>query len=371
MFLNILLLLSAFYALVILTAALFAALARFSADRAYRPRVSLVIAARNEAEKIERCLDSIVALTYPRDLLEVIIVNDRSTDGTGSIVERYARNHPHIHLLNILQETGPLRGKPNAVAKGINSSAGEIIMMTDADCTVPHGWVEEAVKYFADERVGIVAGFTFLKGNSLFSQMQALDWFALFSVAAAGVRTGFPITAVGTNLHVRRAAYEQVGGFEGIPFSVTEDYALFNAVTSLTDFKAKFPLDRELLVTSLPSETSGALYNQKKRWFVGGIGMAPRYLVFFLLLYLAVLAVTVGTPLLWQEGSWKALSIKILADFGLLLPTAFAFRKWGTLRAFPLFELYFTCYVLLYPPIVLVKRGIVWKDRKFQGSDQK
>jgi cellulose synthase/poly-beta-1,6-N-acetylglucosamine synthase-like glycosyltransferase len=185
------------------------------------------------------------------------------------------------------------------------------------------------------------------------------------------VRTGFPITAVGTNLHVRRAAYDQVGGFEGIPFSVTEDYALFNAVTSLTDFKAKFPLDRGMLVESLPSETSGALYNQKKRWFVGGIGMAPRYLVFFLLLYLAVLVIAGGIALYWQEGAWKALVVKIMADFGLLLPAAFAFRKWQTLRAFPLFELYFTFYVLLYPPIVLVKRGIVWKDRQFQGSGHK
>jgi cellulose synthase/poly-beta-1,6-N-acetylglucosamine synthase-like glycosyltransferase len=368
MVLDILLILTLLYALVIVACAFFAAIAHYSADRQFRPTATIVIAARNEQENIGRCLESLVRLTYPRDLLEIIIVDDRSTDRTAEIISKYGLENPHIRLLKADPGSELLRGKANAVTQGIEATKGEIILLTDADCIVPPSWVEETVKYFADSRVGIVAGFTYLEGRGLFSQMQALDWFGLFSVAAAGVRIGLPITAVGTNLHVRRSAYEKVGGYRGIPFSVTEDYALFHAVMEKTNYVARFPIDPGMLVGTRPSPSWGSLYHQKKRWFVGGIGMAPRYLLFFAVLYMAVIFSVVCIPAMWQAGYWYPLLVKLGADVVLLLPSLAVFRKWSTIRAFPLFELYFTFYVILYPLIVLFRRGIVWKERSFHGQ---
>jgi cellulose synthase/poly-beta-1,6-N-acetylglucosamine synthase-like glycosyltransferase len=365
MVLDILLILTLLYALVIVACAFLAAIAHYPADRQFRPTATIVIAARNEEENIGRCLESLVRLTYPRELLEIIIVDDRSTDRTAEIIGKYGSEHPHIRVLSAEPGSGLLRGKANAVTQGIEATKGEIILLTDADCIVPPSWVEETVKYFADSRVGIVAGFTYLEGKRLFSQMQALDWFGLFSVAAAGVRVGLPITAVGTNLHVRRTAYEKVGGYRGIPFSVTEDYALFHAVTERTDYVARFPIDPGMLVDTRPSPNWKSLYHQKKRWFVGGIGMATKYILFFAVLYTAVIFSVACIPAMWQAGYWIPLLVKLSADAALLLPSLASFRKWSTFRAFPLFEFYFSFYVILYPPIVLFKRGIVWKERSF------
>jgi cellulose synthase/poly-beta-1,6-N-acetylglucosamine synthase-like glycosyltransferase len=355
-------LISLLYAIPILAFAIAASFARSKSDPMYRPTVSLVIAARNEESNIGRCLESVSRIDYPRDLFEAVIVNDRSTDRTAEIAMEYAANHPFIRVISSLPGTGALHGKANAVTQGIEQTTGEIIALTDADCIVQPGWIKEVAGHFSDPKVGVVAGFTYLRGNRLFEQMQALDWFGLFTVASGGVRLGIPITAVGTNLHVRRTAYEATGGFRKIPFSVTEDYALFHAVTKRTRFRARFPINPSMLVDSMPCADVEALYHQRKRWFMGGRGMALQYLIPFALAYIGLLVLIAGIPVMWTEGNWTPLLVKCGADLALLLPTIISYRKWGVLKAFPLYELYFYGYVLLLPPLVFFRRGIIWKD---------
>ena len=90
-------------------------------------------------------------------------------------------------------------------------------MMTDADCTVPPGWIEETVKYYTDDSIGLVPGFTAIRHRNIFEAIQTIDWFSLFTVASATTAIGFPVTAVGTNFTVRRAAYDAVGGYRRHP----------------------------------------------------------------------------------------------------------------------------------------------------------
>ena len=367
---DLLVLVSLLYAVPILAFAIAAAFARYPSDRQFRPKVSLVVAARNEESNIGRCLDSVAKIDYPRELLEAVIVDDRSTDRTAEIVREYCAQHPFIRLISSEPGTGALRGKANAVTQGIEQTSGEIIALTDADCVVQPGWIKEVVGHFSDPKVGIVAGFTYLRGKRFFEQMQALDWFGLFTVASGGVRMGISITAVGTNLHVRRTAYEATGGFRKIPFSVTEDYALFHAVTTQTKYRARFPINPSMLVDSMPCHDAKSLYNQRKRWFMGGRGMAFKYLIPFVLAYAGLLLLIIGIPTMWATGNWTPFLIKFGADLGLLLPTIATYRKWSVLRAFPLFALYFYAYVLLFPPLVFFRRGIVWKDTQLRNRRQ-
>jgi cellulose synthase/poly-beta-1,6-N-acetylglucosamine synthase-like glycosyltransferase len=305
-------------------------------------------------------------LTYPREKLEVLVVDDRSTDHTGEIVGTFSGRSTTIRLIRALPPTGHLQGKANAVTQGLDNARGEIVLFTDADCEVQPGWVEETVKYYADGRVGLVAGFTELKARSQFEKMQALDWFLLFSLAAAGIRLKQPFTAVGNNLSVTRAAYDAVGGYRSIPFSVTEDYALFHAVTSKGKFNARFPLDPGTLVFSRPCSTWRQLYNQKKRWFSGGRDMEPKNLLFFCVSYLFKLLLVLGLPAMWAAGAWLPWTAKALADFIVLAPALARFRRWNLLSAFFFLEIYLTLYVILYPPIVLAGSAVTWKDRSFR-----
>jgi len=356
---------SLLYALVILTLAIGAWRARSVPSAPCRPSVSIVIAARNEEENIGACLESIVALTYPSDLLEVIIVDDRSTDATARIVQQYVSRHPHINMIRSAPPSGRLHGKANAIAQGVDQATGEILMLTDADCVLPRGWVEETVKYFDNEKIGLVAGFTYLKGSDPFACFQALDWLALFSTAAAAVRLGTPATAVGTNLSVRKAAYDAIGGYREIPFSVTEDYALFHAVASSGRYAVRFPMDPGTINESLPCTSWRQLYRQKKRWFAGGKGMLLRHQLVFLAAY-AVNALLILVPILSWSPLWlTALALKLGVDLVFTFPSLGTFGKWHLLRCWPLYELYYFLYILVYPPIVLLGSTVVWKDRSF------
>jgi cellulose synthase/poly-beta-1,6-N-acetylglucosamine synthase-like glycosyltransferase len=357
------------YAAGILLFAVGAWRARYRYNRSLRPKVSIIVAARNEELNIRRCLDSLMRLTYPPELLEVIIVNDRSTDATPDIIREFTARRSNIHLLNARVGLGHLRGKANAISQGIETSTGEIILMTDADCTLPPGWVEDTAKYYVDRSVGIVPGFTAIRHDNMFEAMQTLDWFALFSVAASATKLGFPVTAVGNNFTIRRSAYDAVGGYAGIPFSVTEDYALFHAVTSGTSYRACFPLDPSTVVESEPCKTWRDLYRQRKRWFAGGRDMDARSISIFASAWLLNAMILAG---LFIEVSPLLVSVVVLkmgVDFALVLPAIAAFRRWELLSAFPLYAIYYFFYVLIYPPIVLIGRNVVWKDQQFGNPE--
>jgi 1,2-diacylglycerol 3-beta-glucosyltransferase len=366
MLLSLLLLCAILYVIQIGIFAFGAHRARYPSNPSFRPTVSVIIAARNEEENIRPCLDSVSRLSYPKNIMQAIIVNDRSTDRTESIIQEYTSHHEWMKLLNAVEDSsGTLSGKTNAVAQAIEQSHGEIILFTDADCVIPERWVEETVKYYSEEEVGVVAGFTALRARTLFEGIQALDWFVLFSIAAATIRLHFPVTAVGNNLSIRRKAYDAVGGYRKIPFSVTEDYALFNAITATKPYRARFPVDASTLVRSLPCESIEQLFRQKKRWFIGGAGMNIKSIMLFANGYIFKTLLVLSLLLHGVGAILYPLLLKFIVDYFLVRPALVTFKRMNLLLYFIPFELYYIFYVVLFPPLVLMDKKVVWKDRQF------
>jgi Glycosyltransferases, probably involved in cell wall biogenesis len=131
---------------------------RFAQPKKIKPRISVVVAARNEEKDIEKCLQSLLKQTYPTNSYEIIIVDDGSTDKTASIVKSFSERFANIHLLSLMFDSEQKIGrKPIALAKGIAQASGEIILTTDADCIVPLRWIEIMVNHF-EEGVVFVAG---------------------------------------------------------------------------------------------------------------------------------------------------------------------------------------------------------------------
>ncbi len=95
------------------------------------PTVSIVIPARNEERNLEQALESVLALDYPD--LEIIVVNDRSTDGTGEILEKMAKRDPRLTVVPIASLPAGWIGKPYALHMGAQHAQGEFILFTDAD----------------------------------------------------------------------------------------------------------------------------------------------------------------------------------------------------------------------------------------------
>lgn len=332
-------------------------------EESYQPVVSVIVAARNEEEYIGDCVRSLLCLEYPPEKLDIIVVNDSSTDRTGDILEAFGPR-PFLRILSTPQSKGNLHGKTNAIELGIKYARGEIIMLTDADCTVRPSWVARTVKYFGPS-TGIVGGFTLLTTGNLFERIQCLDWLYLFSVASATVGWDIPLSVIGNNFAVRRDAYLRTGGYENIPFSVTEDFALVQAVLRHSDFRIRFPLDPLCLVQSHPCRSLRHLYRQKQRWGVGGLDMVFRGVLImaisWLIRFLMILA------LIFTHFIAAALLALTIIAFDLLLLWK-PMRKFSALkkllRSFLPFEVYLTLYVLTLPIIALASKSVVWKERR-------
>ena len=340
---------------------------RYERNRSYEPTVSVIVAARNEESSIGECIASLVELDYPSDKLEIIVVNDCSTDDTAGVVTKWSRENARVVLVNAQPGTRTLRGKANALAQGIERSRGDILMFTDADCIAPKTWVRSTVSYYTDE-VGVVAGFTFLRATKAFEAMQAIDWFMLFGAAATTAAWNIPLTAVGNNLSLRRSVYDAVGGYRSLPFSVTEDYTLVQTIWQRTHLKIRYPVNRETLIESRPCPTWKTLFRQKQRWGVGGMDMVVRGLLIMSVHTLMHLTIIMGA---FTVPAWPLAAVvaaKVLADLHFLWKPIDVFKKHSIVRYFLHFEIYYSTYETLLPLIAVLSKKVVWKERAFGHS---
>ena len=327
------------------------------------PLVSIIVAARNEEVNIRDCLVSLNGLIYPEDKIEIIIVDDHSTDKTGDIIRDYIKDKLKFRTLSPNKKIGALKGKANAIANALETASGEIILTTDADCMVSVTWAKTLASYYKGD-VAIVCGYTNQEEYNSFAGMQSVDFIYLLAVAAGSMNLGKPLSCIGNNMSYRKSVYEEIGGYEAIPFSVTEDFKLLMTVHNLKKYKIIYPLDSGGLVKSKPCHDLKSLYWQKKRWGVGGLDsdlVGFSIMAVGALTHLAVML----TPFFYSIVSLYLILFKILIDFYFLLPV---YKKLGLklqIKHFLAFEIYFIIYVIGLPLLVFFNRKIKWKGREF------
>jgi cellulose synthase/poly-beta-1,6-N-acetylglucosamine synthase-like glycosyltransferase len=328
------------------------------------PDVSVIVAARNEEENILHCLKSLDKLEYPEDKMQIIIVDDRSTDKTENIIENYIFNKPKFTKIVTKKEIGRLKGKTNALANAIEIATGEIILTTDADCVMVPTWVKTTVSYYKDN-VAMVNGFTTQAASSNFNGMQAIDFVYLLIVAAGTINLRTPISCIGNNMSYRKKAYLEVGGYENLPFSITEDFNLLKAINKLKKYKIIYPLNKEALVTSTACKNLKSLYHQKKRWSVGGLKAPWQGYIIFIFGYLTNV-LTLLTPFFFTKNWLYLVLFKLATDLFLLFPAYLRLGLAKDLKYFITFEIYYLVYVTLLPLIILFTgKNVSWKGRKY------
>ncbi|WP_426492450.1 glycosyltransferase [Hymenobacter sp. 102] len=329
------------------------------------PRVSILIAARNEEAALGRCLQAIRTLQYPPELVEVLLGNDGSTDATASVAAAAMVGYAgSFRIISIAEALGTARGKANVLAHLARAATTDFFCITDADIAVPPTWLTGLLAH-TGPGIGSVTGLTLVTGPRLFHRLQGLDWLMSLGLVQVVTDLGRPVTAMGNNMLVTRAAYEATGGYEALPFSVTEDYELFKAILR-QGYGYRNLFHPEVLAESLPMYTWGGLLHQRRRW-LRGVEQLPGWLQVCLALYgsfyplLVVLAIVAGWP--WALSVWTAK----LGLQGWL--AAKCFRRVGRrppLELLPLFELY---TVLLTGSLVLFRLlplQFRWKGRSYR-----
>lgn len=231
-------------------------------------KVTVIVPARNEEENIGRCLRSLLAQRYPAELLELIVVNDHSTDGTARIVT----NHPagNLRLVNLSDYVNtPINSyKKKAIEVAVSLAGGELIVTTDADCTAEPGWISSLVDcYRTRGAVFIAAPVKIEAGSSLLSVFQALDFVTLQGITGASVHKRFHSMCNGANLAYSKTAFYEVDGFKGIDSIASgDDMLLMHKIFSKHPHKVFFIKSREAIVSTQAAPGWKAFFQQRIRW---------------------------------------------------------------------------------------------------------
>lgn len=327
------------------------------------PTATVIVAARNEEDKILECITSLNSLEFPEGKLEIILVNDHSTDRTGEIISEFIKNKPKFKLIVPEKAIGSLKGKTNALANAIKIAGGEVILTTDADCIVNPLWAKTLVSYYKKD-VAFVGGFTTQEDSTTFEGMQAIDFLFLLTVAGGALNLGKPLAAIGNNMSYRKSVYEEIGGYESITFSITEDLRLLMAIYDLKKYKCIYPLDHDSMITSKACPDMPALFWQKKRWGVGGVDSDFIGYLIMAWGYIAKAAMVL-TPLFFSLTALYLCIFKVAVDFFFIKPVFNRLRVRMKFTHFIAFEIYYIVYVLILPFIVLPNRKVKWKGRTF------
>ncbi|MEM3061645.1 MAG: glycosyltransferase, partial [Candidatus Bathyarchaeia archaeon] len=204
---------------------------RIKMGSSFKKKISIVVPVRNCRTTIKNLLDSLMELNYPKDKIEIIVVDGNSTDGTREVLENYP--------IKILDEPG--LGLNYARNLGFKNSTGEIIALTDGDCIVPEDWATNILKDFEDESIGIVGG-TIVTGNpeniyaryingSIIPVMPTFEKKLIFEKAK------LPHYPIGCNMAFRREVLEMIDGFDSNFKTGFDEVDTLERIGKTTDFR--------------------------------------------------------------------------------------------------------------------------------------
>lgn len=229
-------------------------------------RVSVLIAARNEEKNIERLLQSLERQTFPKELFEVVIVDDHSEDDTIKIIERFRENNKDINIKLLEAED---KGKKLAISQALHNADNEYIIVTDADCELNPQWIDSIVACYQKSRAKMILAPVLLSpAENLFEKMQVLEHLSLIASTAGSASIGFPVMCNGANMgYERDAALEvekQRHDFD-IP-SGDDMFLLEQFVKNYGAKNVKFLLNKSAIVKTKTCKTIKEFFRQRRRW---------------------------------------------------------------------------------------------------------
>jgi len=322
------------------------------------PKVSILIAARNEEENIAELLHSFTQLSYPKDRLQILIGDDDSTDTTAEIIEDFITENVFIQYIRIEKQIADLKGKANVLAQLAHIATGELFFYTDADIELPKNWIEAFVVERKNE--GVIVGLTLVKNKNWFEASQAIEWIFTLKLMKTLADYNIQSTGMGNNMMVSAEAYWAVGGYEKIGFSIVEDYAIYKAIID-KGFAFKQLFKPEAMTLTKPPKK---YFEQRKRWVAGGFSTGS-ILIFPALIQGFLLPIL----LIISFFSWKiVLSVFILNFLVNLFLGGQIFKVLNQnqlLKYIPAYTIYMYVFWFLQLVAYILPTKLIWKGREY------
>ncbi|HVA95441.1 MAG TPA: glycosyltransferase family 2 protein [Candidatus Dormibacteraeota bacterium] len=327
------------------------------------PLVSIVFAARDEAEKLPAALQTLLAQKCPR--FEIIAVDDRSQDQTPAILDKFARAHRNLKVIHIADLPPGWLGKPHALVAGFEQSHGDWIVFTDADVHFVPEVLDRAVALARErewDHLTLLAAVE-MRG---FWEITAISYFGLGFVFGnepwlASNPRSTRYVGVGAFQLVRRAAYEKCGGHSRLRMDVIEDMKL-GKLMKMAGFRSGVAVAQDMVRVRWHAGVRNVIRGVTKNMFA-----AARYNAFFAAGVIAlslILSVLPFFGVIFATG-WARVFAGIAAGAAVLIHGAMI---WST-DASPLYGLthplgaLLFCWMLARSAIATLWRGgVVWRD---------
>lgn len=335
-------------------------------------RVSIVIPSRNEALNLPGLLEDIYIQNYPLELLEVIIVDDHSTDETLEVVKNFK-----AMPITILSLSVPgIEGKKNAIETAVRQAKGEVIITTDADCHPGPEWVRSVVSFYEQSKPGLILSpVRFGKGNTFFQLLQEMEFMSLQFTTAGSAALGIPLMANGANLAYPRELFLRIGGYSrNKSVASGDDVFLMNEIKkSIGAGKIQFLRQPGACVQTKMETSWKGFLSQRLRWVSKTRGMndpailSISALVFLVNLALVILSLGACISPYYRDYLFFFYTAKLITDFVPFLLITHFFNRKSILWTLPFLEPINAFYTVgigimgnLWP--------YTWKGRKIRKS---
>jgi len=235
-----------------------------------QPKLSFLIAVRNEENFIEKCVQNIAECHYPKECIEVLIADDHSDDATPKLLQKLSANYDFVQVwpLPPLPKAGE-NGKAIALKFLAEKATGEYFYILDGDSFI-NPKAPLALQKVFEENVGIVNGMSFPRITDSLSKSQKCDW--LFNQTLIGIagQLGFFTTSYGHNMIISKEAFYSSWLKSGAEKSITEDLVLARSVFK-EGYDIRFVISPEAIATKSAKKNRHSLVEQRVRWLSGAL----------------------------------------------------------------------------------------------------
>lgn len=335
-------------------------------DLSAKTNFTIIVPFRNEKENLPHLLQSFSKLNYPKDLFEVILVDDSSN-------EKFQVSHFTFQILQIENIRISNSPKKDAITTAMQHVKKDWVITTDADCMVPENWLLTFDNYIQENKVSMLAGtVTYECENSFLDHFQQLDLTSLqgATIGSFGLNKGFMCN--GANFAYTKSIFEKLNGFEGNDKIASGDdvFLLQKAIEKFPD-EVHYLKAKEAIVSTKPTETWKSLFYQRVRWaaktssYKSNFGKLLGLIVFFgnLSFVIGFFYFLLG---FWSYSVFVLLAFfKFSVDFVLLYATN-KFLSKNRIKSLLLSSLlypFFSSTVALYS----LFGSYEWKDRRFRS----
>ena len=330
--------------------------------------ISVVIAYRNEEERISFLLNDLAGQNYPVHQFEIIAVDDHSEDNSFDIVEKQRLNSK-VRIISLHLPDG-LCGKKNAISYGIESSKGKLILITDADCRISRNWITSfASFYHCRGNPKLIIGLVDLrKASGVLARLQNLEFLSLMAsgAGAAGIRK--PIYCSSANLMFEKGTYTSMK--DPLKMSVVsgDDTFLLHQIKRMHPGKILVLKCQDAIVETEPATKLKEFVNQRIRW----ISKGKYYKDFQIIASASIVMASNLTILGWMVAGLVSANVffllplifKMIIDWLLMIPVLSYFHKEKLHFLIPVLTVLYPFYVTIFA-LAGLSGSFTWKGRKY------